>query len=217
MKIFRMGIEGGKPGKGKIGVQPEWFFKGVGTCVVAPGALIAAAGLCASRRARSRRSSASISIDAKGRPWRIGYSLGNEFSDHVTEAENYLYLAHSKLRACALGPELLIGELPPDVRGKTRIRRKGKVIWEDDFLSGEDEHVPFHRQSRALPLPLSDVPPARRSPRLFLRRGGAELHAAGIQTEPGDEFEIDVPVMGKPLRNRMDAEPDEGLIAVKAL
>ena len=37
MKIFRMGIEGGKPGKGKIGIMPEWFFKGVGTCVVAPG------------------------------------------------------------------------------------------------------------------------------------------------------------------------------------
>ena len=37
MKIFRMGIEGGKPGKNKIGVMPEWFFKGVGTCVVAPG------------------------------------------------------------------------------------------------------------------------------------------------------------------------------------
>ena len=38
MKIFRMGLEGGKPGAGKIGVQPEWFFKGVGTCVVPPGA-----------------------------------------------------------------------------------------------------------------------------------------------------------------------------------
>ncbi|MES1150603.1 MAG: FAH family protein, partial [Dongia sp.] len=38
MKIFRMGLKGGKPGPGKIGVQPEWFYKGVGTEVVAPGA-----------------------------------------------------------------------------------------------------------------------------------------------------------------------------------
>src|SRR4051812_8752780 len=38
MKIFRMGIKGGKPGAGKIGVQPEWFYKGVGTEIVAPEA-----------------------------------------------------------------------------------------------------------------------------------------------------------------------------------
>jgi hypothetical protein len=40
---------------------------------------------------------------------------------------------------------------------------------------------------------------------------------AGVRTEPGDEFEIDVPVMGKPLRNRMEGETDQGLVAVKAL
>ncbi|MEN9753889.1 MAG: hypothetical protein RLZ07_271, partial [Pseudomonadota bacterium] len=28
MKIFRMGIEGGKPKEGEVGVQPEWFYKG---------------------------------------------------------------------------------------------------------------------------------------------------------------------------------------------
>src|SRR5262252_7488216 len=38
MKIFRMGIEGGKPGAGRIGVQPEWFYKGIGTEIVAPEA-----------------------------------------------------------------------------------------------------------------------------------------------------------------------------------
>ena len=38
LKIFRMGLEGGKPAPGELGVQPEWVFKGVGTCVGAPGA-----------------------------------------------------------------------------------------------------------------------------------------------------------------------------------
>src|SRR6266446_1766810 len=64
--------------------------------------------------------------------------LGSAFSDHVTEAQNYLYTQHSKLRACSIGPELLLGELPQDVRGTTRILRKGKVIWQDEFLSGEE-------------------------------------------------------------------------------
>ncbi|TIU76464.1 MAG: GguC protein, partial [Mesorhizobium sp.] len=38
MKMFRMGLEGGKPAKGQVGVQPEWFYKGNGTMAVAPGA-----------------------------------------------------------------------------------------------------------------------------------------------------------------------------------
>ena len=31
MQMFKMGLEGGKPDKGKIGVQPEWFYKGDGS------------------------------------------------------------------------------------------------------------------------------------------------------------------------------------------
>lgn len=37
MKMFRMGLEGGKPKSGEKGVQPEWFYKGNGTTAVAPG------------------------------------------------------------------------------------------------------------------------------------------------------------------------------------
>src|SRR5690606_1659935 len=37
MKMFRMGLEGGKPAAGEVGVQPEWFYKGNGFSVVAPG------------------------------------------------------------------------------------------------------------------------------------------------------------------------------------
>src|SRR5690606_27299467 len=36
MKMFRMGIEDGKPTPGGIGVQPEWFYKGNGHAAVAP-------------------------------------------------------------------------------------------------------------------------------------------------------------------------------------
>ena len=37
-------------------------------------------------------------IGDDGTPFRVGFALANEFSDHVTERINYLYLAHSKLR-----------------------------------------------------------------------------------------------------------------------
>ena len=38
LKMFKMGLEGGKPAKGQAGVQPEWFYKGDGSWLVAPGA-----------------------------------------------------------------------------------------------------------------------------------------------------------------------------------
>jgi hypothetical protein len=215
MKIFRMGIEGGKPGAGKIGVQPEWFFKGVGTCIVPPGAALPRPGFAKSGGEEPEIVGLYI-IDAKGEPWRIGFALGNEFSDHVTEAENYLYLAHSKLRCCAIGPELLLGDLPQDLRGKTRVWRNRKLLWEAEFLSGEKnmchsianlEHYHFR------------YPMFRRPGDLHAHFfGAAELsYLAGIRAEPGDEFEIDVPAMGKALRNRMEPAADPGLVAVKPL
>ena len=36
MRMFKLGLEGGKPGKGETGVQPEWFYKGDGSIIVAP-------------------------------------------------------------------------------------------------------------------------------------------------------------------------------------
>ena len=76
-------------------------------------------------------------IGPDGTPHRLGFAIGNEFSDHVTERQNYLYLAHSKLRACAVGPELRTGPLPRDLRGTSRIRRGDAVLWEKPFLTGE--------------------------------------------------------------------------------
>jgi len=215
MKIFRMGIKGGKPGAGKIGVQPEWFFKGVGTCVLPTGAPIPLPSF-ALAGAEEAEIAGLYLIDKAGNPWRIGYTLGNEFSDHITEAQNYLYLAHSKLRACSMGPELLVGALPGDVRGKSRIIRQGKTLWQEEFFSGEDnmshsianlEHFHFRYDMFRRPGDLHAY---------FF--GAAVLsYAAGVKTQPGDEFEIEVAAFGKPLRNRMELSPDRGLVTVSSL
>jgi len=215
MKIFRMGIKDGKPEAGKIGVQPEWFYKGVGTEIVAPGAPLPLPAY-ALAGAEEPEIVGLYLVDGDGRPRRIGYTLGNEFSDHVTEAQNYLYTQHSKLRACSLGPELLIGELPADIRGASRIIRDGKVLWEAEVLSGEAnmshsianlEH--FHFRYRMF----------RRPGDLHAYFMGAAVlsYAAGVKTQPGDTFEIDVPAFGQPLRNRMELESDEGLVTVSPL
>ncbi|MBK8157933.1 MAG: FAH family protein [Rhodospirillaceae bacterium] len=215
MKIFRMGLDGGKPGKGKIGIQPEWFYKGVGTCVLAPGEPIPLPAY-ALAGAEEAEIVGLYLVGPDGQPYRIGYALGNEFSDHITEAQNYLYTQHSKLRACSIGPEILIGELPQDVRGKSRIRRGDQILWEEDFLSGEKnmshsianlEHYHFR------------YPMFRRPGDLHAYFFGAAVmsYASGIKTQPGDVFEIEAEVFGKTLRNQMVAVPDEGLVTVKVL
>ena len=103
---------------------------------VAPGAALEAPGF-AEDGGEEPEIAGLYLIGPDGTPHRIGWSLGNEFSDHVTERVNYLWLAHSKLRVASFGPEILVGPLPEDLRGYSRILRKDKVIWEKPFLSGE--------------------------------------------------------------------------------
>lgn len=205
MKIFKMGLEGGKPSKGEQGCQPEWFFKGVGTCVVAPGTDLGMPSFALAGGEEAEIVGLYI-IGPDGNPWRLGFALGNEFSDQVTEALNYLYLAHSKLRQCSIGPELLVGELPAHVEGAVRVLRDGETLWEGEFLSGEAnmshsianlEHYHFRYEM------------FRRPGDLHAYFFGAALLscAAGIEAKPGDDFEIDVPAFGRPLRNRMVHAP----------
>jgi hypothetical protein len=201
MRIFKWGVEGGKPGAGRIGVQPEWFFKGDGSIMVRPGAPFQVPAFAEDGGEEPEIAGLYV-IAPDGTPCRVGYALGNEFSDHVMERRNYLYLAHSKLRFCSVGPEVLIGALPSSVAGTSRILRNGRVIWEKPFASGEDnmshslENLEYHHFKY----------------NQFLHPGDVHVHyfgavtlsfADGIRTEDGDQFEIHAPAFGAPLVNRM--------------
>ncbi len=101
MKMFQLGIAGGKVGSGEIGTQPEWFYKGDGSILVAPQQNFMVPDFA--QDAGEEPELVGIYVnDAQGQPFRIGFALGNEFSDHVTERFNYLWSAHSKLRQAAL-------------------------------------------------------------------------------------------------------------------
>ncbi len=103
MRMFRMGLEGGRPAAGAVGVQPEWFYKGNGHSAVAPGRPLTAPGF-AEDGGEEPEVAGIYLIGPSGQPFRIGWALANEFSDHVVERVNYLWLAHSKLREAAFGP-----------------------------------------------------------------------------------------------------------------
>lgn len=213
MKMFRMGMEGGKPAPGTIGVQPEWFYKGTGVNAVASGDPLISPGF-ALDGGEEPEIAAFYLIGPEGVPFRVGFSLANEFSDHVTERINYLFLAHSKLRPAAFGPELLIGPLPEDVRGTSRILRENRVIWEKPFLSGEAN----------MSHSLANLEHHHFKYDLFRQPGDVHVHmfgtatlsfADGVEAEPGDVFEISAPAFGLPLANPlMVAAGEDRAVAV---
>jgi hypothetical protein len=202
MQMFKWGVEGGKPASaegGTPGAQPEWFYKGDGAIVAGCGAELASPGFALDGGEEPELVGLYV-IDGTGVPRRLGFAIGNEFSDHVTERRNYLYLAHSKLRPCAVGPELRTGPLPSHMEGASRIRRGTRVIWEKPFVTGEDNmchsiaNLEYHHFKYA----------AHRRP------GDVHLHffgtstisfADGIRAEAGDVFEVELPALGAPLRN----------------
>lgn len=201
MKMFRMGLEGGKPQLPGPGVQPEWFYKGDGSSIVRPGADLPLPEFALDGGEEPEIAGLYL-VDSAGKPRRLGFALGNEYSDHVMERQNYLYLAHSKLRACAIGPELRTGPLPEKLEGESRIAREGAVIWRKPFLSGEGNmshtiaNLEYHHFKYGL----------------FRRPGDLHVHffgtatlsfGDGIRTEPGDVFEIEMAEFGAPLRNRL--------------
>jgi hypothetical protein len=216
MKMFRLGLAAGKPAPGQIGAQPEWFYKGDGDCLVATGAPVTMPSFALGAGEEPEIAGIYI-VDDTGAPWRIGFALANDFSDHVTERKNYMYIAHSKLRQCPLGPELLIGELPPDVPGESRLLRAGTAIWRGAFASGEAnmsysianlEHHHFK------------YPAFRRPGDLHVHLFGCPVlsFAEGVRALPGDVFEVEVPAFGRPLRNTLTADARaERLVAVGVL
>ena len=105
MKIFRWGVEGGRPDAGEIGTPPEWFHKGTGSGLRAHGEPLDIPPFAEDGGEEAEIAGVYI-IARDGRPYRVGMAVGNEFSDHEFEKKNYLYLAGSKLRTCALGPEI---------------------------------------------------------------------------------------------------------------
>jgi len=207
MRLFQWGLEGGKPVEGQISVQPEWFYKGNGYNVVPPEQPLVSPPFAMDGGEEAELVGLYV-IAESGEILRVGFALGNEFSDHVMEAKNYLYLAHSKLRTCSFGPEIIIGAPPADISGQVRIERNGQTLWKAPFLTGEERmsytirNLEYHHFKYEL----------------FRKPGDVHCHFfgtatlsrnAGVVTQPGDHFEISAPGFGRPLRNTLEQTPDD--------
>jgi hypothetical protein len=198
-RLHAAGLAGGKPAPGELGAHTEWFYKGNGACVVASERPLAAPDFALSCGEEAEIVALYI-IDGDGMPWRLGFALGNDFSDHALEEQNCLLLGHAKLRSCALGPELVTGPLPESLEGTSRVLRGGQVLWEKVVRSGEANmtHSLANIENHHFKYPH------------FLQPWTVHVHylgamglsfVDGIRPQVGDVFEIAVAGFGRPLRN----------------
>ncbi len=199
MRIFKWGVEGGRPAQGKIGIAPEWFYKGNGAILRAHGEPLIAPAYSEGCGEEGEIAGVYF-IDSDGTPLRIGLAIGNEFSDHTFEKKNYLNLAGSKLRNCSLGPELVVEPEFQTVPGTVTIERAGNVLWSQEIATGEREmchslanieHHHFKFEGH------------RRPGDLHVHYFGAcsLSFGAGVELMDGDVMDISFTGFGRRLRN----------------
>jgi hypothetical protein len=204
MKMFRWGVESGRPDAGCIGVPPEWFYKGNGSILRSHGEALHVPSFAEDGGEEAELASIYI-IGPDGQPFRIGMAVGNEFSDHCFEKKNYLNLAASKLRNCAIGPELVLDPEFESVSGQIKIERGGRLLWKKEIHSGEAhmchslqnlEHHHFKFEQHRQP---GDV---------HVHFLGADClsFGEGLRLADGDVVEITFQGFGRALRNRVHVD-----------
>jgi hypothetical protein len=216
MKMYLMGEEGGKPSGNEIGVQPEWFYKGSGLNLKGHNdpLIVPEYG---NDGGEEPEIAGVYLISAKGLPYRIGFTQGNEFSDHVMEKKNYLYLAPSKLRNCSIGPELVLDTEFNDIPGTVTIYRQQKVLWSKAIKTGEAamshslsnlEYHHFKYEQHRIPGQLH----------VHYYGTGAFSFGENIVLQEGDEMSISFEKMGRPLVNPLHINKEkEKLLRVNML
>ncbi|MCW9706613.1 AraD1 family protein [Fodinibius salsisoli] len=204
MEVYLWGEEGGKPNSGQIGVQPEWFFKGNGTALRGYNDPLTVPSY-ANDGGEEPEIAGIYLIGEDAKPYRIGFAMANEFSDHVMEKKNYLYLAPSKLRSPAIGPELVLDADFQDIAGTVSIKRDGEEIWSKAIKSGEQnmshslqnlEHHHFKYDQHRIP------------GTIHIHFFGADAFSFGenIQLRHNDIMSISFEGFGRTLRNPVHIE-----------
>jgi hypothetical protein len=216
LRMFEAGLAGGRPAPGSIGVAPEWFYKGTGIMLRAHGDALDVPPYAEGGGEEAEIAGVYV-IDPCGHPRRVGLAVANEFSDHRFERQNYLNLAGSKLRASALGPELVVTPTFDSAPGEVWIERGEARVWARRIASGEAEMT--HS--------LQNIEHHHFKFEAHRRPGDVHVHffgahslsfGEGVALENGDVMAIRFEGFGRALRNvlRVDRSEDK-LITVAPL
>lgn len=216
MEMYLWGEDGGKPAEGEIGVQPEWFYKGNGTALRGHNAALPVPPY-ADDGGEEPELAGIYYISSEGKPVRVGFAVANEFSDHVMEKKNYLYLAPSKLRSPAIGPELVIGKDFTDIPGKVSVFRDEDLLWSKAIKTGDKN---MSHSLRNLEYHHFKYEQHRTPGLVHIHFFGADAFSfgEGITLRDGDIMEVSFEGFGRPLRNPIEiSQEKEKPIPVKSL
>jgi hypothetical protein len=179
-----------------------WFFRGNGATLVGSGLPLHQPefGLGAAQRPAVV---GLYVIADDGTPCRLGWALGNDFTDDRLQGLGPGHAAQARLRASAVGPELLFGDLPREVSGTARLRRGNQVV----------EEIPFAAGQAQLAQSVATLEANHFRYPMFRRPGDVHLHflvggqpaGTGMGAEPGDVFEITTPAFWLTLANPLAA------------
>ncbi|MEJ7739344.1 MAG: AraD1 family protein [Chitinophagaceae bacterium] len=216
MQMYQWGVEAGSPQKGNIGIQPEWFHKGNGSMLKAHGEPLEVPPF-ANDGGEEPEVAGVYVVNELGEPWRIGFTTSNEFSDHIMEKKNYLYLAPSKLRNCSIGPELVIDENFLELKGTVQIVRGQELIWSAAIQTGQKhmahslDNLEYHHFKY----------PCHRIPfQAHVHFFGADAFSFGskITLNDADIMEVTWEGMGRALQNPIRISVnEERLVPIKSL
>ena len=214
-RMFEMGLTGGKPLSGQRGVPPECFYKGSGVMLRGYNHSLDIPSF-ADDCGEEPEIVGCYVIGDDGWPYRLGFAIGNEWSDHAMERVNYLWLAPSKLRTCGVGPELITDHPFHDTHGNCTITRNGAVLYESgELLTGEKNmsHSLANLEDHHFKHPQFRVP------------GDVHIYFFGTmklsyghrdRLQDGDRIEISFTGMGAPLVNHVRRlVDDDGPVVAK--
>ncbi|HEY0705882.1 MAG TPA: hypothetical protein VGG33_03750, partial [Polyangia bacterium] len=179
-------------------VPSRWSFRGNGSTLVGAGQPLAMPAFA--RGALPSPAVAGVYVIAEdGTPCQVGWALAHAIVD-----PGFLVgpgTGHACLRPTSLGPELLLGELPGEIGGAARVLRGEAVIAEHPLPLGDE----------AMSRPIAELAREHFRYATHRRPGDVHVHVFGTgqptppqpAAQPDDLFELAVPALGHPLRNRL--------------
>ena len=168
--------------------RPELFFKATAHRVAAPGEPVRIRG-----DSKWSVPEPELTLAVNSRGGIFGYTIGNDMSSRDIEAENPLYLPQAKVydRSAALGPCILLSDMPPDPATEISIevRRGGKVAFAGGTRVGEirrsfGDLVGFLLRDNAFPLGC------------YLMTGTGVVPPDDFALRAGDGIAITIPPIG---------------------
>lgn len=138
MRIFQWALDGGKPMEGCIGPAPEWFYKGTGHALRGHGEALVITPYADDGGEEAEVSACYVRPRTAYRSeWAWQQAMSSRTM--LLKIRATLNLAGSKLRTCALGPELVIDPEFGCAPGTMHLQRNGETIWSSVIRTGKEE------------------------------------------------------------------------------